>query len=104
MYSWGAESASLYCNMLLMPLLNKMSYFYESDKYDSIFYFGQVIGDIARCAPLCKLSGTGSPYLPRYWLDANQTVQYTPVTIQLLLSLDTVYGAGLHSYSLYVSS
>ena len=36
--------------------------------------------------------------------DANQIVQYTPVTIQLLLSLDTVYGAGLHSYSLYVSS
>ena len=104
MYSWGAESASLYCNMLLMPLLIKMSYFFESDKYDSIFYFGQVISDIARCAPPCKLSGTGRLTCLGTAFDANQIVQYTPVTIQLLLSLDTVYGAGLHSYSLYVSS
>ena len=52
MYSWGAESVSLYCNMLLMPLLIKISHFYESNKNDSIFYFDQVIGDIAQCAPL----------------------------------------------------
>ena len=35
-----------------------MSYFFESDKNDSIFYFGQVIGDIGQCAALRTV---------RYW-------------------------------------
>ena len=79
MCSGGVESVNLYNTILLTFLLINVFY-YGSNENDSIFYFGQVIGDIAQCAPQSTpRSGRG---LPHYWTDASQCA--TPVHIQLL--------------------
>ena len=49
-----------------------------------------ILPSVRRCVRTLCGTATGSPNLPHYCTDADQTVQYTPVTIQLLLPLDTV--------------